>query len=139
MFTAWKNRSMLRAQGPARIALAVLCFVLIATRLGGDHLHFCFDGLGDEPAVSVHLADSGTHHQDGAGVVHDDMDVSLASAASSVHASVIGGDLPSLIFAVFVLLLVSRQLSSGVRPGRESFVTPLSTYRILPPLRAPPR
>lgn len=140
MLVVWPKRlTSIRTQTAVRGLLALLCLALIATRMGGDHLHLCLDGLGDEPASSVHPVDSGLHHVDGVGSSHNDIDVSLARVGPGYKASILAGDLPPLIFASLVLLLSSAPRREGIPRAPASFVTPLPTFRILPPLRAPPR
>ena len=128
-----------RARKVAPVLIALVCLTLIATRLGGDHLHLCLEGQCEEPASSIHLFDSDVHHSDGVGEHGDDVDVDISHAASGFKASAMGGDLPLLIFAVLVLFLSRTHRRAGVPPRRAAPFRPLSTYRILPPLRAPPR
>ena len=140
MLSAWLNRLLtLRARNVAPVLLALICLTLVATRLGGDHLHLCLEGKCEEPASSIHLVDSAVHHADGVGEHGDDVDVDIAHAALGLKASAMGGDFPLLIFAVLVLFLTCTHRREGIPPGRDTLVRPLPTFRILPPLRAPPR
>jgi hypothetical protein len=66
---------MIRPGKPA-LLIALLCGVLLLTRLGGTHLHLCFDG--SEPPISLHVADAGDHHP-GESAPHADQDVALGA------------------------------------------------------------
>src|SRR5690349_13843461 len=60
-----------------RTLLILLCIGLVIMRVGGAHLHYCFDG--SEPPVTLHVESHGAHHSD-PGVSasgHADMDVAL--------------------------------------------------------------
>lgn len=124
---------MIRPGKPA-LLIALLCGVLLLTRLGGTHLHLCFDG--SEPPISLHVADAGDHHP-GESAPHADQDVALG-ADLLVKKPAGGFDLGALAFAfTFLLLIVFR--APGIRP--EALILPLRSARtrLRPPLRGPPR
>jgi hypothetical protein len=115
--------------------LTLLCVALLMVRVGGAHLHLCFDG--GEPPASVHLFDNDQHHaDDGLSAVHHDQDVSLIGDViakfSKLHA-----DLPVLVIATLLfwaLLRVPREPAPGYR---QSFFSSVSRL-LRPPLRGPP-
>lgn len=111
----------------------LLCIVLLAVRIGGAHLHLCFDGM--EPPLAVHAGEPmghDAHHDE----QHSDADLNLLDngiAKTFAQANIA----PALIAALIVLFV--RLTSTG---------TPISIYR--PPFfrfiplrfsspRAPPR
>jgi hypothetical protein len=121
---------------PAMRWIWLLCIVLLAVRMGGAHLHLCFDGM--EPPLAIHAGDIAGHDQPGyehADTQHVDTDLSLVDdgVAKTIQLTL----LPALLAALLVLCL--REIIRS---------TPASTYS--PPLfrfipsrfsapRAPPR
>jgi hypothetical protein len=111
----------------------LFCIALLAVRIGGAHLHLCFDG--SEPPISVHVGELSAQDEHG-GIHHADKDLNLVdSGVAKVFVQVLAA--PALIAALVVLCLhiVARSI-------------PVSTYA--PPLfrfipqrfsapRAPPR
>lgn len=87
--------------------LTLVCAALLFARLGGAHLHLCFDG--SEPPASLHVTDSGHHadHHDGA--THDDRDVWLLGDALTQPGK-LGMDLPLLLAAVWLVMLLFTRL-----------------------------
>ena len=54
----------------------ILCAILLLVRVGGPHLHLCFDG--SEPPASFHAFDLAGHHGlPGIDASHDDADIAL--------------------------------------------------------------
>jgi len=116
--------------------VAAMCLSLLILRVGGMHLHFCFDG--SEPPVSLHLPDSGVHHVDehAAGETHSDRDVPVANDALVKKSNTF--DVTLALFA-FALLLFLVAPVSRLRPiSRESALVPDDPSRLRPPLRGPP-
>jgi len=110
-------------------------------RVGGAHLHLCFDG--SEPPATLHLEnDGGVHHShEGQGamaeVEHQDMDVALADDVL-VKKSGLDFDFLALIAAAVFLLYSLPQLLCRLS-GIELLV-PVAAHRahLRPPLRGPP-
>lgn len=129
---------MIRSRWFVRACLGLLCITIFLMRVGGAHLHLCFDG--GEPPVSVHLsADTGADQPHaGVGQGHHDQDVSLSGEAL---AKKLDGalQLPILLVVAFVLFLLCRPVGGIVVPrDRTAQFHPLPVFRIRPPLRAPP-
>lgn len=118
-----------------RIVLVLLLgFVLLITRVCGDHLHLCFDG--QEPLIVLSVQDSGLHHQGmSVGERHADQGVELVSA-SPVKAKLSGLD-----GALLAVLYISLALLSRLRT-RPLFSASLAIKSapifLRPPLRGPP-
>ncbi|MEO8313338.1 MAG: hypothetical protein ABI645_00955 [Pseudomonadota bacterium] len=116
--------------------ILLLCLALLSTRMLGDHLHLCFDGL--EPAVTLHGDDGGRHHTSvDVTPAHDDSDVDLLTATSVKRLStdLLLGSV--LLVALFAALQPQAQLR---RLFPELSLPSLSSIRHLrPPLRGPPR
>ena len=115
---------------------AVLCIALLIVRVGGAHLHLCFDG--SEPPVSYHAFEDGSAHElPGVDVTHQDADIALAGDLLSKFGKDLI-DLPLLLSIAVMLWLVPR-------PGRTfGFFRSVriahdSPSLLLPPLRGPPR
>ncbi|MEJ0087375.1 MAG: hypothetical protein WDO72_17010 [Pseudomonadota bacterium] len=120
-----------------KLLTVLLCAALFVLRIGGTHLHLCFDG--SEAPVSLHATDSGVHHGEAvASLPHSDQDISVGVEAL-VKKSSAALDLLALTFA-FSLLLFFLPRSRHLPPD---FLSPprLSPARIRlrPPLRGPPR
>ena len=121
----------------ARITLALLCAVLIAARIGGAHLHVCFDG--SEPPVSLHLVEASQHHeQDPSGFTHVDQDMSLGGEYLGKKPAP-GSDLALLAIACALFLFFLPRIR-GSQPDYTSRI-PARHPRAhgLPPPRGPPR
>ena len=120
-----------------KLLTVLLCVAVVALRIGGSHLHLCFDG--GEPPLSLHLADSGQHHGDGAATApHTDQDVSIGSEALVKKNSAVL-DFTALAFAFTLFLFFLPRL----RDPPPGFLVPLrlspARTRLRPPLRGPPR
>ena len=127
---------MLRSAAFLRTYVGLLCVAVLVMRMGGAHLHLCFDG--SDPPASVHLTDDDAYHEGaGADGVHDDVDVSLLSVAVGQKP---GGsiELPALIAAIFILLSVPLVRGAAPPRGRTPFLIPSPIFRFQPPLRGPP-
>jgi len=120
-----------------KLLIVLLCAAIVVLRIGGTHLHLCFDG--SEPPISVHSADSGLHHDVAvASQPHSDQDISLGAEAL-VKKSSAALDLAALAF-VFALLLFF--LPRTPNPLPDFFAPPRlspARIRLRPPLRGPPR
>lgn len=111
----------------------LLCIVLLAVRIGGAHLHLCFDGM--EPPLTVHAGEQighDAHHDE----QHTDADLSLLD--NGIAKTFAQANITLALLAVFIFLFV-RITSTGA---------PIAIYR--PPFfrfiplrfsspRAPPR
>lgn len=76
----------------------LLCLALIMVRVGGAHLHLCFDGT--EPPASYHAFDDSVHHElPDVSVMHQDADVALSGVMYSKPGKS-AGDLYVLLFAI---------------------------------------
>lgn len=112
----------------------MVCIAVVALRIVGLHLHLCLDG--QEPAQTLHVADTGLHDDAShAAGTHNDVDLSLVSDGLIKKLSALDMPiLPALILALLCLLQIFRI-------GARSQTPPASTFAIrfiLPPLRAPP-
>ena len=115
--------------------LTLLCVMLLVVRVGGMHLHFCFDG--GEPRVSLHGFDGELHHfGPNAAPVHQDVDVSLAGDALGKPDKV-KFDLPIFLIGALALL---QLLLPKVVPGTTAVPRFILAVRVFlrPPLRGPP-
>jgi hypothetical protein len=120
----------------SRLLIVLLCAAVIMLRVGGTHLHLCFDG--SEPPVSLHVADSGVHHDDAGSTRHADQDVAIGAEAL-VKKSSAALDLAMLAFVLALLLFFVPRTPN---PLPDFFTAPrLSSarLRLRPPLRGPPR
>lgn len=131
--------------------IATLCLALLWARVGGVHLHLCFDG--QEPARSLHISDQNHHgdhhalhhdahhadHDDGhhaADAMHNDVDVSLLNEGLSKPVKLLV-DLPLLLLAVLCIAALVR--ATMHTRGRGDPPPPLTSILSLrPPLRGPP-
>lgn len=115
--------------------LTLLCVMLLVVRVGGAHLHLCFDG--GEPPVSFHLEDAGIHHQEsGVSAPHQDQEVMLADEAIGKF-SKLSLELPVLLVAALLawaVPLAPRQPAPGYSPPFYA----LAARLLRPPLRGPP-
>jgi hypothetical protein len=124
-----------------RFLIAMLCVAVLIMRIGGAHLHVCFDG--SEPPVAMHLGDSGVHHAqepahgNPAGEPHSDQDVGIGADALVKK--------PSGSLEIPLLALLSGLLLFYVARRRDvlpPFSSPLQLSPIRahlrPPLRGPP-
>jgi hypothetical protein len=119
-----------------RWTIALSCVALIVLRVGGAHLHLCFDG--SEPPVSYHVGDSSIHHSGGHDDegAHSDRDVAIGEDLT-VKKPFGDLDLALALAAISLLFLFPRPRQESPRAPR----TPPSTFRgwrLRPPLRGPP-
>lgn len=118
---------------PHVVLLTLLCVALLLARVGGAHLHLCFDG--SEPPASLHFNEvnhQAEHHTDSA---HDDLDVS-AVGDTITKSGLLNLDLPALLFVVLLLSLTTAQGRLAFAPRRQAGVAVPPFLR--PPLRGPP-
>jgi hypothetical protein len=120
-----------------RWLIAALCLALVVLRVGGVHLHLCFDG--SEPPISYHVADSGIHHLDEheAGETHSDRDMALGEDVLLKKPAKAQDSLLFLFAFALLLFLLSR--SAEPRPAVDAPARRhpgFSWWR--PPLRGPP-
>lgn len=124
-----------------RLLIALLCVAVLLLRVGGAHLHLCFDG--SEPPVSMHLGDSGVHHADDAGNDgpaadgHADRDVGIGADAllkkpsGSVEIPVL-----AILCGLLLIYLARRRDALPVFIPAPK-LSPVRTH-LRPPLRGPP-
>jgi hypothetical protein len=120
-----------------KLLTVLLCVAVVVLRIGGTHLHLCFDG--SEAPVSLHLQDFGPHHgEEAASAPHADQDVSIGAEALVKKSSAVL-DLAALAFVSALLLFFLPRLRNPL-PG--FFAPPRlspARIRLRPPLRGPPR
>jgi hypothetical protein len=116
--------------------LWLVLIAFLAIRLGGAHLHLCFDG--QEPPAAVHMAD-GSIHDDAhhAEAEHTDRDVQVFDAAVVKKA---GGsaDLLAAVFVVAILLLLAPPAGAFRQRANDAPVFRRTLFVLRPPLRGPP-
>jgi len=115
--------------------LTLLCLMLLASRVGGAHLHLCFDGL--EPRTTIHMMDNGLHQgAPGRDAEHQDVDIAVADDVIAKFTK-LGWDIPLLLAVLLIcgVLLIVRQPS----PRSSSLHVPSNARSLRPPLRGPPR
>jgi hypothetical protein len=109
--------------------------MLLLLRVGGVHLHLCFDGK--EPPATLHLLDSALEdHLDGSSGQHQDeyLDDGAASVIKNSTADI---DIPPIVLAVLVLWVVLPRLRIP-HTRRDLLPAFLDPKFLLPPLRGPP-
>lgn len=115
--------------------LTLLCVTLLLGRVGGSHLHLCFDGK--ERASSLHLFDIDRHHSgSGMDAPHDDADVAVRGEMMSKNTFV--WTVPPAMLSAIVLFTCLRSPRQFVAPlvARTNSAEPAF---LRPPLRGPPR
>ena len=113
----------------------LLCLALIMVRVGGAHLHLCFDGT--EPPASYHAFDDGVHHElPELSVMHQDADVALSGDMSSKPGKS-AGDIYVLLFAAVVAWTLLRLPRRFVSP-RPPLLASSAPGLLRPFLRGPP-
>jgi hypothetical protein len=125
---------MIRTSPLRTLLLTLVCVTLLVARIGGAHLHLCFDG--SEPPASLHVLDVGLHGGVSAGSEHHDYDLMLGEQTLAKYGDQ-EFDLPALLLAVLVLLLVvplARRAAIARSPAPR-VRTPSSLH---PPPRGPP-
>lgn len=116
--------------------LTLLCVALLLVRVGGSHLHLCFDG--HEPPASFHLFDEEPHHEkSGIGSSHQDADIGLL-VDMILKSLRWDSNLPLFLLAAVLLwpLLLRPQT---FRPALSEPAPSPSVVFLRPPLRGPPR
>lgn len=116
------------------ISILLLCTILLVVRLGGAHLHLCFDG--QETFASVHLADAGDRfeHTD-AEPTHNDSNIDLSSVGLS-KLSKLDVSLLALIFSIAAWQFGDPR--SRWIQVRTVLVSIGSLPHVVPPPRGPP-
>jgi hypothetical protein len=120
-----------------RWLIGALCLALVVLRVGGVHLHLCFDG--SEPPITYHVADSGIHHLDehAAGETHSDRDMALGEDVLLKKPAKAQESLLFLFAFALLLFLLSR--STEPRPAADARARHRQGLsRLRPPLRGPP-
>jgi len=121
------------------VALTLICVALLWARVGGAHLHLCFDGR--ETPTSLHLSDA-AHHEEGhgghhgTGELHSDIDVPLGEQPLTKPGKPVQ-DLPLLLLAAICMAFLTLPRE---RPAPRA-TPPRLASAILgrrPPLRGPP-
>jgi hypothetical protein len=120
-----------------RWMIAMLCVALIVLRVGGAHLHLCFDG--SEPPMSYHVGDSSIHHtgEHGAEETHSDRDVAIGEDLL-IKKPFGDQDLALALFAIAVFLFILPRVLHSLPRGPHTPPAPRTTWRLRPPLRGPP-
>ncbi len=114
--------------------LTLICAALLFARLGGAHLHLCFDGK--EPASSFHLFDNGLHHEPtGVAASHQDADIAVTGEALSKVKFEL--DLPLALLAAVFLLSLFRRSPHFVSTALPHAIVAAPRF-LLPPVRGPP-
>lgn len=113
--------------------LTLVCVALLFARIGGVHLHLCFDG--SEPPASLHFEDSGHHADHHLADAHNDRDVSLLADALTKTGK-LSLDFP-LLLAAFCLSLLLCALRPVYRPHQARTLWPPPDF-LRPFLRGPP-
>lgn len=129
---------MLRLRPKFKTLLILLCIGIVMMRIGGAHLHYCFDG--NEPPVSLHIdGHAGSHHMD-SGISpggHEDLDVSVGVDALIKKVPTLLDLLGVIAALVFFLHLLPRIRS--VVPSVDTVLSVSAPRAYLrPPLRGPP-
>lgn len=114
--------------------LTLLCVTLLVGRVGGAHLHLCFDGR--ESPSSFHLFDIGLHQtESGLDTPHEDVDVAVSDELLSKNK--FEWSTPLVLLAAIVVFGFLR----APRRFVSLFIThaiPAAPPFLLPPLRGPP-
>lgn len=116
--------------------LSIVLLAVLVTRLGGVHLHLCFDG--NEAPATLHAPDTADHahshhHMDGQ-QADKDLDVLGAMLVKKSGGS---ADLPALLAVCLVLLLLLPHARGQWPAAASHFVFP-QFLLLRPPLRGPP-
>jgi hypothetical protein len=121
-----------------RLLVALLCVGVLILRIGGAHLHLCFDG--SEPPIAMHLGDSGVHHadhQESADGPHSDQDVGMGADAlvKKPYGSL---EIPLLALLCGLLLFYVARLRDVLPPFASPPQRSPIRAHLRPPLRGPP-
>lgn len=119
-----------------RWLVMMLCIVLLGARVGGAHLHLCFDG--QESPVSVHLIDDNLEqHAPFLSAPRHDQDISIF-ADFIAKSSQVKIDLPPMLLAALVSLLLVVCHTRAPLLRRRVVLAITAPPELLPPLRGPP-
>lgn len=127
------------------LPMLLACLAFLVMRLGGAHLHHCFDG--SEPGNAVHFADAGLHHSaagdrmadasghgaDGA-PHHDDLDTGVASDPLGK----LSPPEPTALIGLLLAVMLLPRLSTPRPPTAAEQRRPTRPPHLRPPLRGPP-
>ena len=118
-----------------RSLAALVCLALLMMRVGGAHLHLCFDGT--EPPASFHVFDVDLHHESpGASVAHQDADVAVTADLYS-KPSKAADQLPlAPLMAIVALASIKQPRQYNLRNSARALHGVQEFLR--PPLRGPP-
>ena len=113
----------------------LLCGILLLLRVGGVHLHLCFDG--QEAPATLHLVDGAPEHaESGAAGEHRDDNIDDGSSSVAKN-SAADFDIPVVLLAAFVLWVVLPVLRISRARGTRLPAFRVPTF-LRPPLRGPP-
>ena len=126
---------MIRNPHLERWLLTLLCVALLLARVGGAHVHLCYDG--NEPAASFHLLDdANTPHHDNLSMVSTERDVNVGIGSElSPKTAFDSAFLFAFVAISFMLLDLKRQRFKPAFDLRVAGSTPDS---LRPPMRGPP-
>ncbi len=116
--------------------LWVVLIALLAVRMTDAHLHMCFDG--QEPRSSLHVSDSGQHHDSTNEANHVDTDVSLSVLVLLKAGKLDSNDLPLLLLGAFALWGLFAPRTRDVVPVASAVPVRALLFFLRPPLRGPP-
>lgn len=127
---------MIRCSAHTRAFLLLLCIAMLVMRVGGAHLHLCFDGT--EPRAVIHLDDGSleSEHEKNASS-HSDFKLSLSGEALAKKAGT-GFDLPALLIVCTLLFLLPRWNTPKIPRQRATAALFQNAFLLRPPLRGPP-
>lgn len=111
----------------------LLCIALLAVRIGGAHLHLCFDG--SEPPVAMHVGDVVEHGAHDMGS-HSDTDLNLVD--NGIAKSLIKIGFMPLLFAALLLFILPVSAHRIFQSNYQAPPIPAVPHRLRSP-RAPPR
>lgn len=106
------------------LPMLLACLAFLVMRLGGAHLHHCFDG--SEPGNAVHFADGAPHH--------DDLDTGVASDPLGK----LSPPEPTALIGLLLAILLLPRLSTPRPPTAAEQRRPTRPPHLRPPLRGPP-
>jgi len=120
--------------------LALICVALLWARIGGAHLHLCFDGR--EAPTTLHLSDAAHHAEDhgghhGADEIHSDVDMPLGEQPLTKPGKLVQDLALFLLAATFLAFLSFPRERPAPRDAPPRLTS--AVLRLLPPLRGPPR
>lgn len=115
--------------------LLIVLLAVLVTRLGGAHLHLCFDG--QEPPATLHTGDTAEHNHHHLDEQHSDQDVDVLGAVLMKKSSG-SADMPVLLAVCLVLLLLLPRVLGRWPSAAFYRISPHQPLRLRPPLRGPP-